>query len=376
LTKSFAFLTASFLHQLFGWIMSHFSLRTLVVSQLWMLSCTVIPNSVDAGLIRRHDNHDAKLPPYLQSYWHTKHLDAPKMTPEEAMNYYFPTLKRDCPTDGGGGGGDGGDGGGSNPGNGTGGGGVTDPVPGNWSIRNFNTISSVYNLTVYPKNLPLFLNQTDIGLPFFNENVTGRVTPLGNFSGYEDSIEYFWGLAPVPVDPSTAAISQAVVTHFTSGCPEVASSSVELTVTNVVGPSNGTFITKLKEVAFWRFDTKGRIIAYDAWIPNLQNFVGKLTDPSIRIYRGGSYTPTPTDQAVTEAQICQLQAQFCTGGNQVYASPDECMATLMSKPYGSYDEGWGDNVACRRVHALLTPLRPAVRNSLVHVCVISSLIIL
>jgi hypothetical protein len=272
------------------------------------------------------------------------------MTPEEAMNYYFP--KRDCSTTG--------DDGGSNPGNGTDGGG--EPVPGNWSIRNYNTVSSVYNLTVYPKNLPLFLNQTDIGLPFFNENVTGRVTPLGNFSGYEDNIEYFWGLAPIPVDPSTAAISEAVVTHFTSGCPEVASSSVELTMTNVVGPKNGTFITKVKEVAFWRFDTNGRIIAYDAWIPNLQNFVGRLTNPSIQVYTGGAYAPNATDMAVTEAQICQLQAQFCTAGNQVYTSVDECMATLMSKPYGSYDETWGDNVACRRIHALLTPLRPAVRQ--------------
>jgi hypothetical protein len=338
--------------------MSHFSLRTWVVSLLLTLSSTVIFNGVDAGIIRRHDDNGSKLPPYLQSYWHTKHLDAPKMTPEEAMDYYFPTLKQDCPTGGNGGnGGGGGGGGGNNPGNGTDGGGGT---PNNWALRNYNTISSVYNLTVYPKNLPLFLNQTDIGLPFFNENVTGRVTPLGNFSGYEDNIEYFWGLAPVPVDPSTSAISRAVVTHFTSGCPEVASSTVELTVTNVVGPNNGTFITKLKEIAFWRFDSDGRIIAYDAWIPNLQNFVGKITDPSIQVYTGGAYAPNATDMIITEAQICQLQAQFCTAGNQVYTSVDECMATLMSKPFGSYDEGWGDNVACRRVHVLLTPLRPAV----------------
>ncbi|KIV98946.1 uncharacterized protein PV09_09331 [Verruconis gallopava] len=344
--------------------MKFLSISSLALALLLACSYDVKSNSANAGLMRRknHDgSHDGfKLPPFLQSHWHTKHLVAPKMTAAEAMDYYFPLLRRGCPSDGGDNDDNPDSGGGNSPGNGTSGGGVPEPVPGNWSIRNLNTVSSVYNLTVYPKNLPLFLNETDIGLPFFNENVTGRVTPLGNFSGYEDSIEYFWGLAPVPVDPSTAAISQAVVTHFTSGCPEVASSMVELTVTNVVGPNNGTFITKLKQIAFWRFDTTGRIIAYDAWIPNLQNFVGKITDPSVGIYSGGGYVPSTTDMTTTEGQICQLQAQFCTGGNQVYSSVDECIGVLMSKPYGTFDEAWGDNVVCRRVHVLLTPLRPAV----------------
>jgi hypothetical protein len=286
------------------------------------------------------------------------------MTVDEAMDYYLPLLKRtvDCPPAD-----DGGTGGNTTlppPESGgnstTPGGEVPEPVPGNWSIRNFNTVSSVYNLTVFPKNLPLFLNQTDIGLPFFDVNVTGRVTPLGDFSGYEDSIEYFWGLAPVPIPPSTAAISKAVVTHFTSGCPEVASSSVEFTVTHVVGPQNGTVITKLKQIAFWRFGANGRIVSYDAWIPGLQNFVGKLMEPGTGIFKGGAWMPNETHVLETAGQICGTQAQFCTGGNRVYSSTEECISTLLQKPFGIYSEAWGDNVACRRVHVLLTPLRPAV----------------
>lgn len=349
--------------------MSHFSVRSWAVALL-TLSITSLSQNAEAGLIRRHEHDDGtKLPPYLQSEWHTKNLAPSKMTADEAMNYYFPTLTKrtdDCPPEGGAGG----NGGGTTPpdpptnppgGNGTDPGGeVPEPVPGNWSIRNYNTVSSVYNLTVYPRNLPLFLNQTDIGLPFFDANVTGRVTPLGDFSGYEESIEYFWGLAPVPIPPSTAAISKAVLTHFTSGCPGVASSTVEFTVTNVVGPLNGTVITKLKQVAFWRFGDDGRIIAYDAWIPGLQNFVGKLMDPSVKIYTGGAYMPNETHVLDTVGQICGTQAQFCTGGNAVYGSIEECVGTLLQKPFGIYDEAWGDNVACRRVHVLLTPLRPAV----------------
>ena len=349
--------------------MSFLSLRTCAVSLL-TLSSALLPQNAEAGVLRRHDDDSSKLPAYLQSEWHTTNLDAPKMSADEAMAYYFPHLKRtiDCPPGNGGNGGatptppttlptvpPGNDGNSTDPG-----GEVPEPVPGNWSIRNYNTVSSVYNLTVYPRNLPLFLNQTDIGLPFFDVNVTGRVTPLGDFSGYEDSIEYFWGLAPVPIPPSTAAISRAVVTHFTSGCPEVASSTVEFTVTNVVGPLNGTLITKLKQIAFWRFDTNGRIVAYDAWIPGLQNFVGKLMDPTVRAFPGGAYEPSDAHKNETMLQICATQDQFCTGGNQVYSNIGECMGTLAQKRFGIYDEAWGDNVACRRVHVLLTPLRPAV----------------
>ena len=364
--SSYHFLIADLISLTPFW-MYYSSLRASAVSLL-TFSSAFLSQQADAGVVRQHDDHGTKLPPYLQSDWHTKNSPTPKMTADEAMEYYFPHMKRTMacsPTAG-----DGGNG--TTPidppnpppgigGNGTDSGGqVPEPIPGNWSIRNYNTVSSVYNLTVYPRNLPLFLNQTDIGLPFFDVNVTGRVTPLGDFSGYEDSIEYFWGLAPVPIPPATAAISKAVVTHFTSGCPEVASSTVEFTVTNVVGPFNGTVVTKLKQIAFWRFGANGRIVAYDAWIPNLQNFVGKITYPDIKTFMGGAYTPNTTDVLFTAQQICGTQAQFCTGGNQVYASVEDCIGTLMQKPFGIYDEAWGDNVVCRRVHVLLTPLRPAV----------------
>jgi hypothetical protein len=33
---------------------------------------------------------------------------------------------------------------------------------------------------------------------------------------------------------------------------------------------------------------------------------------------------------------------------------------MATKPFGSYDEVWGDNVVCRNIHVLLTHVRPAV----------------
>ncbi|KAF2430900.1 hypothetical protein EJ08DRAFT_588123 [Tothia fuscella] len=236
------------------------------------------------------------------------------------------------------------------------------PKAADFSLRNYNTVASIYNLTVFPKNIPIFMNVTSIGLPFFSENVTGRVSPLGNFSGYEESIEYFWGLAPVAVAPyNNAAFSHAKLTHFSTGCPEVAASNVELTLSNVIGPNKGTFITKLKEIAFWRFDKTGKVSAYDAWIPNLNDFVFKLSNPAVQIYQGGTYMPNQTEKTSAANQICTLHNTYCaTSGNSQYPSLDACLGTLMAKPYGNYDETWGDNLACRNIHALLTVIRPAI----------------
>lgn len=38
----------------------------------------------------------------------------------------------------------------------------------------------------------------------------------------------------------------------------------------------------------------------------------------------------------------------------------ECIATLLAKPFGTFDETWGDNIVCRLVHVVLTQVRPEV----------------
>lgn len=55
------------------------------------------------------------------------------------------------------------------------------------------------------------------------------MTPVGNFTDFTESIEYFFGLAPTPdTNGGSLAIHKAEVTEFTSGCPEIASSVVNL----------------------------------------------------------------------------------------------------------------------------------------------------
>jgi len=117
--------------------------------------------------------------------------------------------------------------------------------------RNLNTIQSIYNLTIYPNNLAIIQGGSSaVPSGLFNENATGRITPIGNFSGFADSIEYFFGLAPVPQPPAYGAIYQAELAEFQSACPEVATSTVYLRTANFGnGTTPGQPLYPLKQVS-------------------------------------------------------------------------------------------------------------------------------
>jgi hypothetical protein len=78
-------------------------------------------------------------------------------------------------------------------------------------------------VTVFPANAKIIAEGAPAVPPgLFNANATGRVTPIGEFFGFQDSFEYFFGLAPLPSgSPPNGAISKATLAEFTSGCPEV-----------------------------------------------------------------------------------------------------------------------------------------------------------
>ncbi|KAJ7061662.1 hypothetical protein C8F01DRAFT_1210252 [Mycena amicta] len=232
----------------------------------------------------------------------------------------------------------------------------------NWHHRNRETVQKIYDLTVYPHNVPIITQGADaVPHGLFNVNASGRVAPVGEFVGFQDSIEYFWGLAPIPTGVAPNGVfSKATLVEFTSGCPSVAASTVYLQV-NTLNPDNstGAYLTTLKQVAFWRFDNHGAVLKYDAWIPNLDPVVslmhgsGDVVDPGTGMF-------TPPGEAATIASICGLQTQTCVGTNQVYNGMQDCVEQLGKKPFGRYDEAWGDNVVCRSVHVLLTRIRPEV----------------
>lgn len=142
-----------------------------------------------------------------------------------------------------------------------------------WKERNFNTISTIYNLTVFPNQVPIIMNGL-AGVPdgLFNHDVVGRVDPVGDFKDFEHSIEYFFALSPLPQGNGvSAAITSYKIVEFSTECRDVASSVVYLycSVVKPGHPDHGKPLAPLKQVAFWKFDDTGAVLKYDAWIPNL-----------------------------------------------------------------------------------------------------------
>jgi hypothetical protein len=123
----------------------------------------------------------------------------------------------------------------------------------NYEQRNFDTVKSIYELTIFPNQLPI-LEEGAAAVPpgLFNENAAGRVDPVGNFTGFEDSIEYFFALAPVPqTNAGSTAITSIQITEFSSACPDVAASVVYLycNVEDSNSTNNGQALSPLKEVS-------------------------------------------------------------------------------------------------------------------------------
>ena len=117
--------------------------------------------------------------------------------------------------------------------------------------RNLNTITALYNRTVYPTNLEFIVNgSSSVPKGLFNANVSGRITPLGNFTGFQDSVEYFFALAPVPQSPLYYGFSKIQIVEFSSQCPGVAASVVYFTesVINPGAANDGQKIANLKQV--------------------------------------------------------------------------------------------------------------------------------
>jgi hypothetical protein len=120
-----------------------------------------------------------------------------------------------------------------------------------YEARNLATLNSIYNLTIFPNQVPIFAGGAAALPPgLFNANATGRVDPLGNFSGFQDSVEYFFALAPTPASGIGAVISNIEIVEFSSSCPEVAASVVylETAKVNLGQPDHGQPMATLKQV--------------------------------------------------------------------------------------------------------------------------------
>jgi hypothetical protein len=199
-----------------------------------------------------------------------------------------------------------------------------------------DTIRHIYNLTVYPNNEPIIKEGSHRVPPgLFNQNAVGRVSPVGDFQGFNDSIEYFFALAPLPSDPTFQGVGiyQADVVEFTSGCPNIATSVVYLRTGKVDPQTARVDTTKpvqtLAQVAFWQFDDSGAVERYHAWIPNVQGWIQAATGIDFSGFLLQKGLP---------ALLCPGIQDRCKGPNQVYADTLTCILDLELKRFGSFDE--------------------------------------
>ena len=111
-----------------------------------------------------------------------------------------------------------------------------------------------------------------------------------------------------------------------------------------------TNVDTTMQIAFWRFDDTGAVLYYDATLPNLNEYYNLAS----------GVAPSAQFNAARIEQLCDSAQQLCTRSNIQYNSTQACIDTLSQRPFGEWDEIWGDNVVCRTLHVQLARLRPDV----------------
>jgi hypothetical protein len=93
------------------------------------------------------------------------------------------------------------------------------------------------------------------------------------------------------------------------------------------------------------------VLKYHAWIPKLQAWATTAIGHDV-----GNFAI----KTVAKVALCPAIQQQCTGSNKQYHNELDCIARLQLKPFSSFDEAWGDNIACQAIHTILTHVRPEV----------------
>jgi len=199
-----------------------------------------------------------------------------------------------------------------------------DAVMTKYEKRNAQQVRRILKSVVYPENLRImeayfFRNET---FPAFDPQVRGRANPLGLFSDYALSLEYFYGLA---LQNSLAVALEALVVQGNTAY-------ARFTYILRTGP--------LPIIGFFKFNRQSQVILWDFDIINIGLSLDLLS-PNFLV-------------------ICQTIMQFCVGSNAQYTSVDECMNFLSNDiPLGSFDRTASNSVRCREIHVMLIVWDPA-----------------
>jgi len=201
--------------------------------------------------------------------------------------------------------------------------------------KNINVTKTLYEGLISPHALEIV--EAGVYPPgIFSANASGRITPVGSFTDAIGSFEYFYGLASHFIFIETTIVTLIAKANLVA-------LRVDLTI-DMTASGVGFGLLNLTQEGFITFDEDNLITSYDLVILRL----GEAFDPMI----------TPEAEVETIYEICEVEAEFCTGANQQYPSLDACIAYISAITYGTWDNASSNTTVCRELHSLLVPLRP------------------
>ncbi|KAL2848413.1 hypothetical protein BJY01DRAFT_246425 [Aspergillus pseudoustus] len=219
-----------------------------------------------------------------------------------------------------------------------------------WALQN-----NLWDQFLYPANLAQ-INATDTSV--FAEDVQGRVDITRTFDDRELNNEYIFGLFSDPEHLSLVGVPIAYsITQFAAN-ENIASAT---TVFTFNATSFNSTLVPVTVDTWILYNPDGKIAQYDATF----RWFGWLLDTILEA--AGRTLFNTTDPLATESHlatllastICQTHEEYCLGGNQQYASTEECIRFLTSDiRFGKAYELGRNTLLCREVHEHMVRYRP------------------
>lgn len=216
-----------------------------------------------------------------------------------------------------------------------------------------NVTRTIYKLTEYPNNLPILSGQLDLH-PFISPDSHSRFTPAGEFTGFEGFIEYYYGLG------STRAGFVQETKFRTIACDNnVVHFRVDLLFNQLENPlAPPIALFNFTHFGFFVFNKQNLIEVADVTFANMGITADIPADAVVVIPPNPE--PIRTRDAFIAGLCFQVMPTFCTGANQQFSDPNECLGFMYSIPWGSFDRGNSNTLTCRLIHSGLVAARPDV----------------
>mmetsp|Transcript_27305 Transcript_27305/g.41938 ORF Transcript_27305/g.41938 Transcript_27305/m.41938 type:complete len:291 (+) Transcript_27305:67-939(+) len=197
----------------------------------------------------------------------------------------------------------------------------------------------------------------------FAPNVSGRVNPVGTFSGDINTLEYFFALSVGDYaisgdDIQTTVVKGPKLPFRYMTCDEtsrITSWAADFYRTGADEDlEDASFESSIRMLGVTRFTKAGQICGYELNLERLSLSVVEF--PTLT--RSTSLVDYTLQTTRIITQMCLAINFACTGENRQYLGIADCLFFMNSIPFGSWDNADQDNVTCRNLHMLLALFRP------------------